>query len=1808
MQSTVNLQAIGLFTEPNQLNTPDGALSQATNVIIKRDNLIEPRRGFGLFGTTFGGLGDRLKQLFTYKTRLLRFWGNSLEFDTGTKNNAGDELFEAFDGSITEAKVGLRTKSVESNGNFYFTSNEGIKKISALTPSQLTTDPGFVTNAGGIKALDIEAEAVIAQGDITGFLPQDSTVAYRAVWGTIDNNKNLILGVPSQRAEVFLSLNDLLILDANNVLQALNNVGNQPSPNNSLITATDFISTLALNSTALPADVLSNLIALAAKLDNELLFANDSGSAPLKISAIDIQNNTALANSNVVTITFSVGNPTNYWIAGSKIFLTGFPSAETGDINGAQVINTVTSTTITFLTAATGNSQTFNASNVNTGTSTITINNHGFNNHDPVRFTTSGTLPSPLVAGTTYYIGNVTTNTFQVYTDQPLTSQVTLTTTGTGTSTVTFFFPVLNTSINSNEFRSIAQPGSPDVPATDDQLVALQTYLKNIMFVLQSFPTTGTPPIISAFSQSNYISILTTTTSANVKLTITIPQAVTPNYFLQLYRSPTLSATGTTPLSELSPSDELQQVFEGFPTAQDLANGFMTVNDSTPDAFLGANLYTNEASGVGIVNANEIPPLALDVTKFKNVVFYANTRTKYRMSLNLLGVSKMVESYNMGHIPQLVISDGITTNIYSFVLGIQQETQVQTVADVSDSLNGKYFLITTGNNGNTYYIWYKTSGGVTSDPMVPNATGIEVFINTNDSANTVASKTNDAIAAHLVDFFISSVSTNTVTITALAEGYTDNSLPGTSGFVVTTPISGQGQKFSRVTGNFSTVADVSGSLAGTYFTVTSPFNKIEYYIWYKVSGVGTDPLVPNATGIQINISTNDTAATVASKTATQLDAFKPLLFVASNPSSNTLIVSPSSYGPANNPTVGTSGFTLNSTSPGFLQVLLSNKVSAAQAVDETARSLVEVINRNVGESVYAFYLSQASTIPGEMTIESRTFLTPKYYFLANNADTGSSFNPDLTPEILITSISTGGPLSNLVTSATPHGLTTGDQIIISNTDSTPSADGVYTITYVSATSFRINTTILSPATRGAFTSAVDANGGDDEVKINRIYYSQFQQPEAVPLPNTIDVGDQDKAILRILPLRNSLFVFKEDGLFRISGEVAPFTLQLFDTSCVLIAPDSLSVAKNIAYGWTTQGILSVIESGVSNPPVSRPIDVNILPLTDQNYPNFSTATWGVGYDSDNSYIVYTVSDPSDTEATIAYRYGDVTQSWTTFDKTNTCGIVNDADDKLYLGAGDINSIEQERKSYTRYDYADREYTTQIGDNTYSGNVIKLPSVSNFSVGDMVTQDQYLTVYIYNALLEKLDIDLGLQINNITSITTGFTPTITTSGNHLLVTGNFATISGTMTTPIIDGTYQVTVLNPTQFQITVPNPILTGGSVGKVRYSYFNTLKIAAGAKLETAVLALVNRFNSESSLRYNTQSYTITSNSASNPSLISLSTSHNLGDPGTVRTVRIAGNVGSIPSINGDHDVIVVDPTTLSININVTVSGSGGTLTTLDDYLSAVSPLSGSITDISIANPTIITSANHGMVSNRYIAISGSNSSPVVDGNYTVTIIDPNTFSIPVSVLIEGTSGSWSTNDGTFLDIFTNFNYIINTLNRDPGVSFKNYVLITGITKQETTITAINGITKEITIAQPLDFVIGDINIFKAISSSFTYSPVTFKDALNLKQVSEATIMFETRDFTSASVSFSSDLIPNFISIPVPGDGNGSFGIGIGKFGGKFFGGTSNSAPFRTYIPRYAQRCRYIVPRFSHSTAFEKYTINGLSLTGTISQSSRAYR
>jgi hypothetical protein len=1471
VSSTVILKAAGLITSPNQLDLPDGALSEANNVIIKRDNVIEPRRGFKLYGDEFPNGQDRAKQLMIYRNRIIRHYNEILQYDSDDEGS-----FVDFNGSYTEPEEGIRIRSVEANGNFYFTTSDGIKKISS--PSADKLDSATIDNSGGIKAVDLSARVPYEANIQTGFLTQDGTVAYRVVWARRDANNNLILGAPSQRALVYNPLITLLNRDFYRILLALDNINNGGT-SSAQITDSDYIESLKLPVNATAVELYNNLVALTAKIDRDIEYAGNGKVIELSGGTGNVE-----VDNNIATITkVSGANFDDYLQAGSEIEISGMPITDPRAVlNGIHTISTLDNDSISFVTDS-----------------------------------------------LTDFVDN------------------------SGSTDL----------ITSAEYSTITKPSFPIVPTPNNQLLTIQEYIDTIINRLQNEPPIGnlTGIVIEAADQTEFIQALDITTSASAILEVTIPEEITTDYFLQVYRSSVAQATGPSVIEDILPSDELQLVFEQYVTDDDLNLGLnpfriIQLEDTTPDQFRGANLYTNASTGEGILQSNDVPPFAKDVNRFRNVVFFANTRTRHRTTISLLGVQRMLDAA-LTTVPSITITNGIDSQTYNFVVGQKELTELTCIEDDTDgsnagvTLNGKFFDMNSVDNDTLYRFHYRVFGEVDATPVDDGRQLVSIDIAAESTAEQVASKTSDVISTISTDF-ISQVKTSpnddTIEIENLSEGISDGIDVGTSGF--------------------------------TPFIIND--------------GVGEDS------------------------------------------SSN--------------------------------QILLSNITSPAQAVDATARSIVKVINQDPNGIVYAYYLSGTTDVPGEILFEARSIGEGQFAIIGNDSETGLSFNPDISPQYNIIDIQPASNPTNAseITTDVPHGYLDGENVYITLTDTFPIINGFKTIEVVDVDKFKIRDTDIITITdfNGTVSSDVFSQLSENEVKQNRIYYSKFQQPEAVPIVNYFDVGAEDKPIYRIYPLRDSLFVFKADGVFRVSGETSPFNVQLFDSSTTLIADDTVSVSDNVLYCWSEQGISVISESNASL--ISRNIDNEILQIGSANFKNFRTATWGIGYESDNSYIVYTTAKEEDEVATVGYRYSTLTDTWTKITKTTTCGIVNTADDKLYLGAGDVAQLEVERKDFARTDYADREYDLIIGNGTYENSKLFLNSVTipnPVEVGDVIAQTQTLTVFQYNMLLQQLDDDTTLALN-----------------------------------------------------------LKNGDPDGYI------SLEAKAGDNMRGKMIQLASRLDSD-------------------------------------------------PSPSDDDFLETIQNQSLLI-----------------DTIEA-----GSIVKIT-------TTTDHGLFTGRYVNIALTDSNPVIDGTYQVIVIDDDTFTIDKEVFGSGSTGTVITDSDSFDDMKVSYNKIIQKLNEDSGVSFNNYPSINDTTVQEAIVINVDFVTKQLTLNQNLDFISGTVRLYKSIDSSFRYAPNTMGDPLGHKHLREATIMFENKAFTSATMDFSTDLLPSLKRVPMNGDGNGIFGHE--SFGEGFFGGASHSAPFRTYIPREAQRCTFIKIGFAHKTAREKYSIFAVTVTGEIGLSSRAYR
>ena len=174
-------------------------------------------------------------------------------------------------------------------------------------------------------------------------------------------------------------------------------------------------------------------------------------------------------------------------------------------------------------------------------------------------------------------------------------------------------------------------------------------------------------------------------------------------------------------------------------------------------------------------------------------------RNSYRDSESAIDVitngSGMVPSkYNRVEVTRN--SCGQVTEAVYYDDNVNEISKVIATADVSGSLNNKYFVIYSGRDGTKYHVWFNVNGAG-SDPAPASSTAIEVTLSTNDVALVVATAIKLVLDAHAD--FSATLCGNEVLITAEVPGVTTDTADVDTNFTFNTNVQGSARTVRTIT-------------------------------------------------------------------------------------------------------------------------------------------------------------------------------------------------------------------------------------------------------------------------------------------------------------------------------------------------------------------------------------------------------------------------------------------------------------------------------------------------------------------------------------------------------------------------------------------------------------------------------------------------------------------------------------------------------------------------------------------------------------------------------------------------------------------------------------------------------------------------------------------------------------------------------------------------------------------------------------------------------------------------------------------------
>jgi hypothetical protein len=178
--------------------------------------------------------------------------------------------------------------------------------------------------------------------------------------------------------------------------------------------------------------------------------------------------------------------------------------------------------------------------------------------------------------------------------------------------------------------------------------------------------------------------------------------------------------------------------------------------------------------------------------------------------------------------------------------------------------------------------------------------------------------------------------------------------------------------------------------------------------------------------------------------------------------------------------------------------------------------------------------------------------------------------------------------------------------------------------------------------------------GKKDIEPNGLHWSKPDEPEHFPPVNFAFVGDKKRAILGLVSTRDAMYIFKEDGIWRLTGVDGQYRIDPFDLTTRCVLPGSIAPLKNRIFMLSNRGVVAVSDQGVEV--VSTTIDDQLKKLIF----DLDVAGSGAGYfiqnvgyagtssERDNEYLLLLGNALSLQRSGVANGglvYNEVTRAW-----------------------------------------------------------------------------------------------------------------------------------------------------------------------------------------------------------------------------------------------------------------------------------------------------------------------------------------------------------------------------------------------------------------------------------------------------------------------------------------------------------------------------------------------------------------------------------
>lgn len=201
---------------------------------------------------------------------------------------------------------------------------------------------------------------------------------------------------------------------------------------------------------------------------------------------------------------------------------------------------------------------------------------------------------------------------------------------------------------------------------------------------------------------------------------------------------------------------------------------------------------------------------------------------------------------------------------------------------------------------------------------------------------------------------------------------------------------------------------------------------------------------------------------------------------------------------------------------------------------------------------------------------------------------------------------------------------------------------------------------------------------------NMLVWSNPSEPEHFALKSFALVGDKKRAILGLVATRDAMYIFKEDGIWRLTGTNGQYRIDPFDLTTRCVLPSSIVPLKNRIFMLSNRGVVAVSDEGVEV--VSLAIDDQLKKLVyDLDVAGAGSGYFisGVGYagcasERDNEYMLLVASALSSQQSAItngALVYNEVTRTWVSWEYGGTFSTSLSAQPRTWAARDRLGAID-----------------------------------------------------------------------------------------------------------------------------------------------------------------------------------------------------------------------------------------------------------------------------------------------------------------------------------------------------------------------------------------------------------------------------------------------------------------------------------------------------------------------------------------------------